>query len=144
MQIHVFFKLPDEFGTFPCPLAYVSWFTAFQTLPVDGIGMYKIARSTRAHQRRASIIPVTDIVRSCHLIPGFGSARAQDLGWTTDTVLKEAPYFYLNPYLRHHDFLLLRYSVDLYQDQLARRAQEIAAKRARGIRPRRPYVIGRP
>ncbi|KAF8170150.1 hypothetical protein BJ912DRAFT_1025406 [Pholiota molesta] len=99
-DVKVIFRLPEEFGNFSCPLAYVSWYTAFQTLPVDGLAMYKISRSTRAHRRRVSIIPVTDIVRSCHLIPGFG-------GWTADTVLTEAPYFYLNPYLRHHDFVWL-------------------------------------
>ncbi|TBU32490.1 hypothetical protein BD309DRAFT_838258, partial [Dichomitus squalens] len=53
------------------PLAYVEWFTAFHV--VDPItGMNVVAPSTRSHRRYATVIPVTDIVRSCHLIPNWG------------------------------------------------------------------------
>ncbi|TBU51361.1 hypothetical protein BD310DRAFT_778995, partial [Dichomitus squalens] len=49
------------------PLAYVEWFTAFHV--VDPItGMNVVAPSTRSHRRYATVIPVTDIVRSCHLM----------------------------------------------------------------------------
>ncbi|KAF8189632.1 hypothetical protein BJ912DRAFT_1058887 [Pholiota molesta] len=141
-QVHVIFKLPDEFGTFPCPLAYVSWFKPLRH-PVPGIGMYQVSFSSQNHRRRASIIPITDIVRTCHLIPVFGSASAQDLGWTAEKVVSEAPSFYLNPYLRHHDFVLLRHQVDLHLDEQAARERSIEERRARGIRPRHPYVMGR-
>lgn len=141
-QVKVIFKLPGEFGNFPCPLTYVVWFTPFQNHPVGDISMYKISPSMHSHQHHASIIPISDIVWSCHLIPGFGSGSAQLLGWTAEKVLDEAPYFYLNPYLCHHDFVLLRYSIDLYHDKLARKEHKIELGHACSIRPHRPYVYG--
>jgi hypothetical protein len=61
-QVRVIFQLPGEFGIFQHPLAYVEWFTAFQT-PVADLDMYKLSRSFRHHRRRATIIPVTQIER---------------------------------------------------------------------------------
>ena len=58
-----------------------------------------------------------EIVRSCHLIPVFG--RSVDSTWTSDRVLDQAKLFYLNPYLRHHDFYLFRYLVDSYNSRKA-------------------------
>ncbi|KAI0821808.1 hypothetical protein BC628DRAFT_1281640, partial [Trametes gibbosa] len=53
------------------PLAYVEWFTPFQV--VDQItGMYVVSPSTRQRQRNCSVIPLSDIVRTCHLVPCWG------------------------------------------------------------------------
>jgi hypothetical protein len=122
--------MPQEFGVVTCPLAFVSWFKPFRH-PVPEIGMYQVAFSSRNHGRRTSVIPITDIVRTCHLIPTFGSACAQDLGWTPYTIFKEATSFYLNPYLRHHDFVLLRYLVDIHQDEEVARLRSLEARRRR-------------
>jgi hypothetical protein len=105
-QVRAIFQLPEEFGTFPDPLVYVEWFTAFQS-PVPDLEMYQVSRSTRQHRQRASIIPVTQIERSIHLIPKFG--RRIDLSWSAEDVLERCKTFYVNPYLRHLDFLLFRY-----------------------------------
>jgi hypothetical protein len=105
-QVRVIFGLPDEYGAFPHPFAYVEWFTAFQS-PIPDLEMYQVSRSTRHHRRRASIIPVTQIERSIHLIPKFG--RQMDLTWSAEDVLEKCKTFYVNPYLRHLDFLLFRY-----------------------------------
>jgi hypothetical protein len=69
--------------------------------------MYKTSRSSRQHHRNASIIPVSQIARSCHLIPVFG--QEIDARWTTHNVLEESKEFYVNHYLRHLDFVLMRY-----------------------------------
>ena len=102
-QVRVIFRLPQEYGTFPHPLAYVEWFTGFST-PVTDLGMYQISHSSRSHCRRVSIIPITQIKRSIHLIPKFG--KQMDPSWTADDVLKRCKYFYVNCYLQHLDFLL--------------------------------------
>ncbi len=73
-------------------------------------GMFKISKSTRNHRRRASIIPITQIIRSCHLLPVWG--KRVDRTWNTRNVLDKCPRFHLNPYLRDHDFVLLRYLQD--------------------------------
>ena len=58
-------------------------------------------------QRRASIIPIEQIVRTCHLIPKFGEHVPE--GWTSENALAQADTYYVNPDLRIHDFLLFRH-----------------------------------
>ncbi|KAI0749267.1 hypothetical protein C8Q80DRAFT_1054358, partial [Daedaleopsis nitida] len=53
------------------PLAYVEWFTRFQTVD-ETTGMYIVSHSTRQQRRQSAIIPVTDIVRTLHLMPYAG------------------------------------------------------------------------
>ncbi|KAJ7113327.1 hypothetical protein C8R43DRAFT_1138622 [Mycena crocata] len=104
-RVRAIFALPVEYGMFPTPLAYVEWFKPLTQLDPD-LGMYKLAFATQAQRRRSSIIPVTQIARSCHLIPRF--PRHIDRTLTTDNVLDKCKAFYLNCYLRHLDFVLLR------------------------------------
>ncbi|KZT11769.1 uncharacterized protein LAESUDRAFT_609333, partial [Laetiporus sulphureus 93-53] len=54
------------------PLAYVEWFTPFHAKDTV-TGMYIISHSMRQHYRYAAMIPITEIVRTCHLIPVWGS-----------------------------------------------------------------------
>ena len=65
--------------------------------------MLSVSFASRNHRRHASIIPISSILQTCHLIPCFGHASAYDLGWTPETIYDESPTFYLNPYLRHRD-----------------------------------------
>ena len=104
-QVKVIFSLPPEYGKFREPLVYVEWFTPLhQQDPISG--MYKITPSTRQHRRNASIIPVSRVARSCHLIPQFG--RSVHCSWKQDNVLGKCSTFFVNPYLRHIDFVLFR------------------------------------
>ncbi|KAH9923403.1 uncharacterized protein BXZ73DRAFT_91440 [Epithele typhae] len=69
----------------PQHLAYVEWFTAF-TEPDPAHGMYKVLRCRNANgDRLASVIPVTDIYRGCHLLPVFGAVAPRN--WTSSTPL---------------------------------------------------------
>ncbi|PPQ71533.1 hypothetical protein CVT26_010393 [Gymnopilus dilepis] len=122
-QVRAIFKLPAEFRL-TTPLAYIDWFTPFRNPQAD-TGMYMISQSTNTHDRRASVIPISDIVRSCHLIPVFGQAPAKNLGWKSETVLEQCKKFYFNPYLRHHDFYQFRYLQDLH---LKRQSEALAAQ----------------
>ncbi|KAH9913802.1 uncharacterized protein BXZ73DRAFT_55309 [Epithele typhae] len=106
-RVRAIFRVPATFGArFEHPLAYVEWFTPFRE-PDPITGMFRVSVSTHHRRHRSSIIPITSIVRSCHLIPVWG--RSVDPTWTTDNVLDKCQKFYVNPYLRHHDFILLRY-----------------------------------
>lgn len=81
--------------------------------------MYKISPSTRRGGfANTSIVPITHIVRSCHLVPVFG--KEIDHSWTHENVLKKSSDFFLNPYLHHLDFFLLRYlDSDATEDDVA-------------------------
>ncbi|KAJ7684249.1 hypothetical protein DFH06DRAFT_1072814 [Mycena polygramma] len=104
-RVRAIFALPVEYGLFPVPLAYIEWYTPLTQVDAN-LGMYKLKPAFQRNSRRASIIPVTLISRSCHLIPRF--PRKIDRTLTTDNVLDKCKEFYLNCYLRHIDFVLLR------------------------------------
>ena len=105
-RIRAIFKLPADFGDHPEPLAYLKWFTPLTTEDPD-TGMYVIGASTRNHHRRTSVVPVSKLRRSCHLIPRFGRAQINPT-WHSANVLDQDIKFYVNCYLRHIDFILLR------------------------------------
>ncbi|KAI0370412.1 hypothetical protein BV20DRAFT_1035905 [Pilatotrama ljubarskyi] len=109
-RVRMIFELPKAYDPtvfgITEPLVYVKWFTPFHV--VDNItGMYVVSPSTRQRQRHASIIPLTHVVRSCHLIPCWGKRidRRPVEGDILDSVTTK---FFVNPYLRHHDFVLFR------------------------------------
>lgn len=106
-RVRAIFRLPDAYGRqFKHPVAYVEWFTPFRQ-PDPETGMFKVSHSTRMHRRHASIIPVTQIIRSCHLLPVWG--KQVDPKWTSSNVLSQCTRFFVNPYLRHQDFVLFKY-----------------------------------
>ncbi|KAG1903207.1 uncharacterized protein F5891DRAFT_1106185 [Suillus fuscotomentosus] len=88
----------------PTHLAYVEWFTPFQQ-PESHHGLYKVARLIRHGERLASIIEISDICRSIHLIPNFGVAAPRE--WTSSTVLECCSTFFVNPFSDRHAYLTL-------------------------------------
>jgi hypothetical protein len=105
-RVRAIFNLPAAFGDHAEPLAYVEWFTPLSTTDPD-LGMYMIGASTKNHRRRATVVPVSQIHRSCHLIPKFGKGRI-DPTWHSANILDQNIKFYVNCYLRHLDFILFR------------------------------------
>ncbi|KAN0107496.1 hypothetical protein V8E52_010091 [Russula decolorans] len=105
-RVRAIFKLPVAFGDHPEPLAYVEWFTPLSTEDTD-IGMYVIGASTRNRRRRTSVVPVSKLQHSCHLIPRLGKGHI-DPTWHSANILDQDIKFYVNCYLWHVDFILLR------------------------------------
>lgn len=110
------FKIPDKalpdlfpgiaVAQRPNHLAYVEWFTSF-TEPSAHHGLYKVKRSVRAqdHARLASIIPLEQLERSCHLLPEFGPVACRD--WTSHSVLDVCPAFFVNAFSDRHMYKLM-------------------------------------
>ncbi|KAH9910875.1 uncharacterized protein BXZ73DRAFT_93522 [Epithele typhae] len=88
----------------PQHLAYIEWFTAFRDKDPDH-GLYRVRRCrNRAGDRLASVIPVADIHRSCHLFPVFGGSVAPR-DWTSSTVLDRCDIFYVNIFSDQHMYM---------------------------------------
>ena len=132
-RVRVIFCFPPELGSYPHPLAYVNWYKPFRELGASqsDFAMYQTSISTHQHVVRSCIIPITDIVRSCHLSPSFG--RAVDRGWDSYNILDQAPSFYLNPYLRHNDFFFFQHLGNMQEKARRERERFLAYKRSRKV-----------
>ncbi|KAH6906003.1 hypothetical protein BKA70DRAFT_1498918 [Coprinopsis sp. MPI-PUGE-AT-0042] len=81
----------------PSHLAYVEWFTPFSKLsPGRHHRMYQVARLMDENGPRASIIPLTMVEASTHLIPKFGPIAPSE--WKSSSVLDLAHKFYANSF----------------------------------------------
>ena len=90
----------------PKHLAYVEWFTPFQSQPERNSQLYKVSRALRpdGQTRVASIIPVGNITQSIHLFPLVGNAIQRE--WTSATVLEECHSFFVNIFTDPRTYLL--------------------------------------
>lgn len=111
-------------------MAFVYWYKPFRASSSNA-GFYTVSLSTRSQRQHSAVIHASDILRTCHLIPVFGQHRATELGWTSDHVLQQSDTFYLNPYLRHYDFFLLRFLIDMHLQCERERQAELDLQRAR-------------
>jgi hypothetical protein len=96
-QVRLIFDLPQHFGTFPHPLAYIEWFTPLGR-PDASTGFFSITRSTRQTRRNSAVIPVSRILRGCHLMARY--PRVMPSTWTTDNILEQGSIqYFLNHYI---------------------------------------------
>ena len=110
------FTIPDAatkllFGPTLAPsyLAYIEWFTEFRARPEPNHGMYKVSRARQGPSRVASIICITKISQSIHLLPLVGHSISRDLN--SDTVLEEMDCFLVNPFNVSDTYALFNSSV---------------------------------
>ncbi|KAI0819422.1 hypothetical protein BC628DRAFT_1423760 [Trametes gibbosa] len=108
-RVHIVFTLPDKVRDHlfrpghhpPRHLAYIEWFSKFLSSPDANLCMYKIKR-LMGEARLASVLPVTLIERSVHLLPKWGGNVPDS--WTTENVLDECLTFFVNPFKDAHTY----------------------------------------
>jgi hypothetical protein len=88
----------------PEHLAYVEWFTPFRAEPEPNSKMYKVTRALQGNSRLASIVPVSRIGQSLHLIPLPGGTIPRD--WSSDTVLDHCQTFLVNSFTDRRTYIL--------------------------------------
>jgi hypothetical protein len=105
-QIRLIFDLPQHFGTFPHPLAYIEWFTPLGT-PDASTGLHLITRSTRHTRRNSAVVSVDRVLRGCHLMARY--PRVVPSTWSADNILEQGSLQYLfNPYINVDTFTLFK------------------------------------
>ncbi|KAF9641887.1 hypothetical protein BDM02DRAFT_3133494 [Thelephora ganbajun] len=93
-QVRVVFQFPENASRLlgceipKCHFAYVEWFSKISGAPDRNHKMFKVTRLFQDGHRVASIIPLSRIRRSVHLLPKFGQIAPRD--WTSDTVLESS------------------------------------------------------
>ena len=107
-QVRLVFDLPQHFGTFPHPLAYIEWFTPLGR-PDASTGLHLITRSTRHTRRNSTIVSVSTILRGCHLMARYPREVPSPCQWTADNILeRESIQYFLNPYIDVDTFTLFK------------------------------------
>ncbi|KAI0823223.1 hypothetical protein BC628DRAFT_1325565 [Trametes gibbosa] len=89
----------------PSHLAYVEWFSKFPPAPERNSSMYKVSRTLQNGQRVASIIPVSLIEHSIHLIPKWPGTVP--CAWMCENVLDRCNTFYVNLFKDSHTYFNL-------------------------------------
>ncbi len=82
-------------------LVYIEWFTPFNQ-PHPNTKMYSVSHSLQYREHVPQVIPVGDIVGSCHLLPKFGTAV--DKTWSSAAVLEQCRNFSLNCFITLGEF----------------------------------------
>ena len=111
-QVRVVFNIPDKVNdlvfpsddiTHPNHLAYVEWFTPLPRTPDPVNHMFKVSRMFHDGARRASILPLEEILCSVHLFPRLTPNTPRD--WVSSSVLEHCQTFYVNPFSNRNSYL---------------------------------------
>lgn len=83
-------------------LAYCELFQLTKSTPYAQTGLYRVKRAYKSPNRRAAVVvPVDQIIRSCHLLPHY----RDEIPWRSSNVLEQCESFYVNKYLDVHTFV---------------------------------------
>ena len=109
-QVRVIFQLPDladpRFQSLRSKhLAYIEWFSPFQTLPEPHHGLFKLTRNPRPEHRSSAVIEVSSIRQSVQLFPCFSGPWR--VAWTSDNVLEKCDTFFVNSLQSRHTYLTM-------------------------------------
>ncbi|GLB43997.1 putative zn-finger domain-containing protein [Lyophyllum shimeji] len=101
-QVRMLVTLPIHLRAprLPERLAYVEWFTPLRA-PHPDSGLRYISRAHQAGSHAAAIVPMEDIVSSCHLIPKYGTHHRA--AWDSTETLEKCTSFSLNKYIHTDD-----------------------------------------
>ncbi|KAJ4484469.1 hypothetical protein C8R41DRAFT_769753 [Lentinula lateritia] len=128
-RVLLIFQLPSLIHTQSEPLAFLHLFKPFNKHPVPDSNMFQTSYAHRQHAKHGTILPLSQIVQTCHLTPHFG--QKMNRAWDSANILDSAEKFYLNPYLRHRDFYLFRHRFFLYEKAKDDQEREMRRKRLR-------------
>ncbi|KAF6756066.1 hypothetical protein DFP72DRAFT_1008140 [Ephemerocybe angulata] len=109
-RVRCIFSLPKMAGHLfrarapPSHLVYVDWYTPFSSTSLAAYhGMHRISPYKVNGKLQSSVIPVTLIQQSVHLIPQFGPVAPAE--WKSSNVLDMATHFFVNRFVDRLSFV---------------------------------------
>ena len=109
-QVRVIFQLPDlanlRFQSLRSKhLAYIKWFSPFQTLPEPHHSLFKLTCNPQPEHQHSAVIEVSSIHQSVQLFPCFSGPWR--VAWTLDNVLEKCDTFFVNSLQNRHMYLTM-------------------------------------
>jgi len=113
-QARVVFEIPSKqisqvflhsVTTPPTHLAYIEWFSQPSAMQNSSHGLYKVSYLMKDGSQQASIIPLSSVISSIHLLPWFGQNHPQDMN--SFIVLEKCQSFYVNPFSDMYNYMIL-------------------------------------
>ncbi|KAJ3718126.1 hypothetical protein DFJ43DRAFT_1005854 [Lentinula guzmanii] len=134
-RVKLLFKLPHQISLSSPLLAFVDWFKPLNKYH-DSLGMYQLSYATRQHVQHSGIVLASAITQTCHLIPEFGRTT-DSIPWDSTNVLDKCSKFFVNPYLRHRDFLLFRHHPYIHSISKTTQTENVPVERPQKKKRRR-------
>jgi hypothetical protein len=105
-RVRAIFSLPSHIAHYSTPLVYVDYFTEFNRYMSANVRMHEVQHALEPNGMQSSgIIPLTSIVRSCHLIPKFG--EGYNHLWSAEEILDNWDTFFVNDFLDIHSYTIV-------------------------------------
>ncbi|KZT34532.1 hypothetical protein SISSUDRAFT_1083217 [Sistotremastrum suecicum HHB10207 ss-3] len=104
-RVRFFFKLDYHFFSKASEqkmLVFVQWFSRFPRSAAQNVNMYRIKLLDEY-----SVVPLTKIRQTVHVVPDFKGARIADKKWTPQNVFHLCDTFFLNDYISREAFKTL-------------------------------------
>jgi len=101
-KVWVIFQLPPHLCLYPHPLVYVHLFKLLCTFD-ENINMFHFGHSTYNNIPNVVVVPITNLVQPCHLVPRFSSGTLNPC-WCHGDSMNAADTFFLNQYINMHTF----------------------------------------
>jgi hypothetical protein len=99
-HVRVIFHLPNHLCRFyPHQLVYIELFTPFNFKPISSHGLHTTSPALDAGKRCAAVIPLTDVVLTCHLAPHYSFLPKDILLDFFSDLLSVGRRFFLNHYM---------------------------------------------
>ncbi|KAG8777625.1 hypothetical protein FRC12_000284 [Ceratobasidium sp. 428] len=110
-RVRAIFGAPAQFPHLSSHrLVYLELFTPFPASPSPFHRMHATERQLRSNgKRHCIVVPISNIVMSCHLAPNFQTLQPTTQLPTSINSLSLARRFWFNPYYNHFSFRLCEY-----------------------------------
>jgi hypothetical protein len=105
-RLRIIFCLPSRISVFQEPLVYVELFSELPKRARNDVRMFLVSKSFVDGRQESAVIPLTMVIRSCHLIPRMDDDLREPI--PPHKTIDHFNTFYVNQFLDLHTYLTIR------------------------------------